>query len=158
MRRFFTLFAFALMSSAIAQIPSYVPADGLVAWYPLDGDGIDWSPNGYNMEIHGASFAQDWQGITSNAMSLLEQSDYGALPSEMTIQDAQGLTFSWRAKSLNWQSPQQQYVMDVSDNFCDNCWAHRYTLNMGYGYDGLSKVAWGAEVRRDFMGCPLGGS
>ena len=93
MRRFFTLFAFALMSSAIAQIPSYVPADGLVAWYPFDGDGIDWSPNGYNMEIHGASFAQDWQGITSNAMSLLEQSDYGALPSEMTIQDAR-LTFS----------------------------------------------------------------
>ena len=48
--------------------------------------------------------------------------------------------------------------MDVSDNFCDNCWAHRYTLNMGYGYDGLSKVAGCGGFGGDFMGCSLGGS
>ena len=41
MKHVFTLLAFALMSSGLAQVPEYVPADGLVAWYPLDGNALD---------------------------------------------------------------------------------------------------------------------
>ena len=32
------LFAVALGLNLSAQVPNYVPTDGLVAWYPLDGD------------------------------------------------------------------------------------------------------------------------
>ena len=32
------LFAVALGLSLSAQVPDYVPTEGLVAWYPLDGD------------------------------------------------------------------------------------------------------------------------
>ncbi|MDA9019187.1 LamG domain-containing protein, partial [Flavobacteriales bacterium] len=145
MNRLFLLLFGAVSLVARAQVPDYVPTEGLVAWYALDGDGNDWGPNGYHMDIQGASFAQDWQGNESNAMSLVEEGDYGALPAEMTIENAAGLTFSWRAKSLNWVSPTHSYAMDVSDGPCDNCWDHRYGLSIGYGYDGISKVAWSAE-------------
>jgi hypothetical protein len=41
MRRFLTLMLCASWLFASAQVPDYVPTDGLVAWYPLDGDVDD---------------------------------------------------------------------------------------------------------------------
>ena len=41
MRRFLTLMLCASWLFASAQVPDYVPTDGLVAWYPLDGDVED---------------------------------------------------------------------------------------------------------------------
>ena len=32
-----------LRLDAYAQVPAYVPADGLVAWYPFNGNAIDES-------------------------------------------------------------------------------------------------------------------
>ena len=50
MRHFLTICVFALMSSGQAQLPSYVPTEDLVAWYPFDGNALDISGN----EQHGA--------------------------------------------------------------------------------------------------------
>lgn len=49
-----TLFAIlGLIFSIIAQnIPSYVPQNGLVAWYPFDGNANDESGNGNNGTVH----------------------------------------------------------------------------------------------------------
>ena len=134
-----------LPSLCFAQLPDYVPTGGLVAWYPLDGDVDDAGANDFHMENNGATFGQDWQGEDNMALSLIEPGDYCSLPTELMLQDAEGLTFSWRAKSLNWSSPEQQYLMDISDGICDNCWAHRYSLSLGHGYDNLNKVSWNAE-------------
>ena len=41
MRHFFALLSFALMSSSLAQLPDYIPSDGLVAWYSMNGDTED---------------------------------------------------------------------------------------------------------------------
>ena len=32
--------------TAVGQVPDYVPADGLVAWYPFNGNAADESGNG----------------------------------------------------------------------------------------------------------------
>ena len=45
MNRFFTLLLAASCLTAVGQVPDYVPTDGLVAWYPFDGNGLDESPN-----------------------------------------------------------------------------------------------------------------
>ncbi len=52
----------ALGLTVSAQIPDYVPADGLVAWYPFNGNADDESGNGNNGELAGASIAGDHLG------------------------------------------------------------------------------------------------
>ena len=44
MNRFFTLLFAACCLTAVGQVPEYVPTYGLVAWYELDGNGLDESP------------------------------------------------------------------------------------------------------------------
>ena len=44
MKRFFTLLLTASCLTAVGQLPDYLPTDGLVAWYHLDGNGLDASP------------------------------------------------------------------------------------------------------------------
>jgi hypothetical protein len=43
------LFAVALGLNLSAQVPDYVPTDGLVAWYPFNGNGEDSSNNGNDL-------------------------------------------------------------------------------------------------------------
>ena len=45
MKHLLTLTALLVSSLAMAQVADYVPTDGLVAWYPFDGNGLDESPN-----------------------------------------------------------------------------------------------------------------
>ncbi len=43
----------------IAQVPSYVPTNGLVSWYPFDGNANDQSVNGNNGIVYGATLTTD---------------------------------------------------------------------------------------------------
>ena len=54
-------------SSAFAQVPSYVPSNGLVGWWPFNGNAIDESGNGNNGTVNGASLTSDRNGNLNNA-------------------------------------------------------------------------------------------
>ena len=54
MRNLLALLLF-LPGLCLAQAPSYVPADGLVAWWALDGDGSDQSAQGNDGTVIGAT-------------------------------------------------------------------------------------------------------
>jgi hypothetical protein len=43
----------------MAQVPNYVPTNGLVAWYPFTGNAIDSSGNGNNGTVNGATLTTD---------------------------------------------------------------------------------------------------
>ena len=51
MNRFFTLLLAASCLTAVGQVPDYVPTDGLVAWYPLDGHALDH----HSGQLHGVA-------------------------------------------------------------------------------------------------------
>jgi hypothetical protein len=46
-------------SSAFAQVPSYVPTNGLVGWWPFNGNANDESGNGNNGTVNGATLTSD---------------------------------------------------------------------------------------------------
>ena len=46
--KLFLLASVIFSLNAFSQIPSYVPSNGLVAWYPFNGNANDESGNGYN--------------------------------------------------------------------------------------------------------------
>jgi hypothetical protein len=50
-----------------AQIPAYVPADNLVAWYGFDGNAGDATPNGFNGDAISVTSAPDRTGDTDGA-------------------------------------------------------------------------------------------
>lgn len=60
MRLSFTLFAVtAMLVAAQAQVPSYVPTDDLVGWWPFNGNANDESGNGNDGTVNGATLASD---------------------------------------------------------------------------------------------------
>ena len=68
MNRFFTLLIAASCLTAVGQVPDYVPTDGLVGWYALDGDVADSGPNELNGLNIGANPSQNRFEEVSTAM------------------------------------------------------------------------------------------
>ena len=67
----FTAFAVGLCLSAnvMAQVPSYVPTNGLVGWWPFNGNANDESGNGNNGTVNGATLTTDRNGVANKAYS-----------------------------------------------------------------------------------------
>ncbi|MEY4605029.1 MAG: hypothetical protein RIT43_2321 [Bacteroidota bacterium] len=53
--------------STNAQVPTYVPANGLVAWWPFNGNANDESGNGNNGTVNGATLTMDRFGMANSA-------------------------------------------------------------------------------------------
>lgn len=63
-----SLFASALVS---AQVPTYVPTNGLVGWWGFSNNVLDASGNSNHGVIHGATFAADRSGNPNQAMNFV---------------------------------------------------------------------------------------
>ena len=50
-----------------AQLPSYLPTNGLVAWYPFNGNANDESGNGNDGVVNGALISEDRFGNSQNS-------------------------------------------------------------------------------------------
>ena len=61
----------------VAQVPSYVPTDGLVGYWPFDGNANDASGNGNNGVVNGATLTSDRFGNTNSAYSFTVNSSAG---------------------------------------------------------------------------------
>jgi uncharacterized protein (TIGR02145 family) len=62
------LFPVALGLNLNAQVPDYVPTDGLVAWYPFNGNANDESGNGFNGDAHNTIATIDRNGFEDAAL------------------------------------------------------------------------------------------
>jgi hypothetical protein len=62
--------AFGLTIQMImAQVPSYVPTNGLVGYWPFNGNANDESGNGNNGTVNGATLTTDRNGVVDKAYS-----------------------------------------------------------------------------------------
>ena len=95
MKKRILLLSFIALSSipAFAQnVPSYVPSNGLVGWWPFNGNANDESGNGNNGTVNGATLANDRFGNANQAYGFdgnsqnIEVSNSTSLnPNELTI-------------------------------------------------------------------------
>jgi hypothetical protein len=71
MKKTLHVFAIACISllalPAAAQIPAYVPTDGLVGWWPFNGNANDESGNGNDGVVNGATLTEDRNGIENTS-------------------------------------------------------------------------------------------
>ena len=59
----------SLTASLWAQVPNYVPTNGLVGWWPFNGNANDESGNGNNGTVNGATLTMDRFGNSNRAYS-----------------------------------------------------------------------------------------
>jgi hypothetical protein len=74
----FTAFAvgLSLTASVVAQVPSYVPTNGLVGYWPFNGNANDESGNGNNGTVNGATLTTDRFGVANKAYNFDGLNDY----------------------------------------------------------------------------------
>lgn len=58
---------FGLATITMAQVPSYVPTNGLVGYWPFNGNANDESGNGNNGSVNNATLTQDRYGSPNSA-------------------------------------------------------------------------------------------
>jgi hypothetical protein len=64
-----TLLIAVTCTSITAQLPSYLPTNGLVGWWPFNGNANDESGNGNHGTVNGATLAEDRFGNLNSAYS-----------------------------------------------------------------------------------------
>ncbi len=65
-----------LTTESLGQVPSYVPSDGLVGWWPFNGNANDESGNGNDGTVNGAILTTDRNGNANSAYSFDGVSNY----------------------------------------------------------------------------------
>ncbi len=77
------------------NLPSYLPSNGLVAWYPFNGNANDESGNGNHGTVSGASLTEDRNGNLNTAYSFNGSNNYITVPFSSSFNSIQtGLTMS----------------------------------------------------------------
>jgi len=79
---------------AAAQVPGYVPTDGLVGWWPFNGNANDESGNGNDGVVNGATLAADRNGMSNAAYSFDGASSVINVPSSQSLNIADSITIS----------------------------------------------------------------
>ena len=67
MKKLLLLLLVLSVFASYAQVPSYVPTNGLVAYYPFNGNANDASGNGNNGVVNGATLTADRNGNGNSA-------------------------------------------------------------------------------------------
>jgi len=94
--------------------PSYIPTDGLVAWYPFNGNANDESGNGNNGTVNGAVLTTDKDDSENSAYSFDGVDDEIRITNSDDFNDLSELTIStWvNFSSLpNWQNNEGRSII-----------------------------------------------
>jgi hypothetical protein len=95
-----------LTAATMAQVPNYLPTNGLVGWWPFNGNANDESGNGNNGTINGATQTTDRFGISNAAF------DFDGVNDFITT-DFQGVGSNNPRTITFWASPDT----NLSDNY-----------------------------------------
>jgi hypothetical protein len=88
-----------MCGKAFSQVPSYVPTNGLVGWWPFNGNANDEGPNTINGTISGATFSSDRFSNLNAASSYYGSNDFIQIPSTSGLFNNQQYTISYWLKT-----------------------------------------------------------
>jgi hypothetical protein len=119
-------------TTLFAQIPSYVPTNGLVGWWPFNGNANDESGNGNNGTVNGVTLTTDRNGNTGKAYSFDGINDYifmGVIPS-LTTSSNNGFTIALWFNSNSYQNSNSDlYDLRSNDNSSNQIYLNNNSTN-----------------------------
>jgi hypothetical protein len=105
-----------LFSNAQAQVPSYVPSNGLVGWWPFNGNANDESGNGNNGTVNGPTLTADRLGNANKAYSFDGVNDYINIPYSNSLNINGSISISYWFKNTNISSTNNGVLVFHGDN------------------------------------------
>ena len=116
MKRYLILIITFLLSFTVnAQIPNYVPSNGLISWFPFNGNANDASINGNNGTVNGATLTTDRFGNANSAYYF--NNNYIQIPSNSTLNNPQGSVSFWmNSTSTNLMIPIKKNIYIGANN------------------------------------------
>jgi hypothetical protein len=127
----------SLAVTTVAQtVPSYVPTNGLVAFWPFNGNANDESGNGFNGSVNGATLTNDRFGNPNKAYSF-NGSNFIGVPHNNAFNMQQGTWSVWVKKSAA-STGNGMYIFGKRDNS-----QHHITFNENLG-NGNGSIGWAA--------------
>lgn len=101
MRKYILLVAVILLSNhpLFSQVPSYVPTNGLVGYWPFSGNANDQSGNNLNGTVTGATLTADRNGVANSAYQF-QNNNKILLPNGSNIQGNNSRTISFWLKPI----------------------------------------------------------
>ncbi|MFN5294693.1 MAG: LamG domain-containing protein [Flavobacteriales bacterium] len=119
----FSLALFTIVCSTVtAQLPSYLPSDGLVGWWPFNGNANDESGNGNDGVVNGATLSVDRFGSSNNSYNFNGASNFIVVPNVLLEGGFQSFTWSFWFLKESASSNTEAAIHD------------RTTINSGYKY------------------------
>lgn len=119
-----------LMSSGDAQLPDYVPSDGLVAWYPLDGLAYDAGNYELDGVLEGPAVAEDRYGNLNGALSFDGVDDRVSIPhSDLTNPSVLTLSVWFKDSDFSNSDGQQSQLISKREF---TGWGNAYEFGVGY--------------------------
>ena len=114
---FLALVVVLTTQSLFAQVPSYVPTNGLVGYWPFNGNANDESGNGNNGIVTGATLTSDRFGNANSAYSFDGLDDFIWTGFVQQLSGSQFATISyWINSPLNFpNNAAGNYKLHLSD-------------------------------------------
>ena len=117
-----------MISGLTAQnVPSYVPTNGLVGWWPFNGNANDESGNNNNGTVNGATLTADRFGNSGKAYG------FDGL-NWISVQDANSLDFTTSFTISAWFNPTQFNIPDPGHTASNHIVSKIRTSNGGHLY------------------------
>lgn len=121
-----TVFSATLLTAQ--NVPSYVPTNGLIGWWPFNGNANDESGNGNNGSVNGATLSGDRFGISNSAYSFDGVDDQITVSNSLSLNPNQ-ITVSCWVKPLQFPSNGEQYIINKSYDPSPRHWSIRIDPN-----------------------------
>jgi len=146
------LLSFGLLMTTqmiFSQVPSYVPTNGLVGYWPFNGNANDQSGNGNNGTVNGATLTFDRYGNANNAYDFDGNNTHINVPLQQNLQGNK--TFScWIKLPLNFINPYCNFITAKNQSLTlpndylsvnGNNPSYISSNTVGYFYDGKTGLS-----------------
>ena len=124
MKKILLCILFAHISTlGFSQVPSYVPSNGLVGWWPFNGNADDESSNGNNGANNGATLSTDRNGNVNSAYSFDGVDDVISIADNIQLRLSQGdFTISIWYKTFSYGLPNRNFIIKTDGPGTTNKW------------------------------------
>jgi hypothetical protein len=100
----------------ISQVPSYIPSEGLVGWWPFNGNADDESDYTNDGTVYGATLTQDREGNPNAAYNFNGMSNYIEVNDDNTLDFIDNYSLSGWYRTTNQYQP-LQVVLGKGNNY-----------------------------------------
>ena len=131
MKKVYSFILITVFSASVfgQTVPSYVPTNGLVGWWPFNGNANDESGNGNNGTVNGATLTTDRFGNANKAYSFDGVTNYISVPtsnSTSNFQNGQSLSF-WIKIPAFPTDGKEHYIITKGFNGFYQTWLSDYS-------------------------------